>query len=403
MVLALAVILLQLLFTPLNAAPTDVSASKRPCIDLSLRVPASAQNGQYQIIKVQNNIDATSFAIDFDTWSSPNGTQRLLRNFTVSDTFDISAQLCVPSNGSKKNHLQIATHGSGFDKRYWDVAIDPQQYSYVDAALAAGYSILTYDRLGTGLSAHPDGDTIVQSGLELDILRSITKMARNGDLFKQNTSATQNGSAYNVFFDKIIHVGHSFGSILSNALIATSPTLSDAAVLTGYIQTGRFSSNKWAAWGLEYAPQNNATLFPNLSPGYIVPGTHAAMQANFFSTRRNTSTGIGGFDPKLLDYAYSIRQTLTGAEIASLSQVLTPGPAKGFKGPLQFVLAQFDYAVCAGDCSDAVNTEALKKLYPDARKIDTFMQPGTGHGLPFHKGANLGYQASLEWLNKNGL
>ena len=32
----------------------------------------------------------------------------------------------------------------------------------------------------------------------------------------------------------IILVGHSFGSLLVNALVATKPTLADAAIMTGY-------------------------------------------------------------------------------------------------------------------------------------------------------------------------
>ena len=130
---------------------------------------------------------------DLDTWSSPTPGQRLLRNITVSDTFDISVQLCVPPNGMKNIHLQIASHGFAFDKRYWDAAVNPSEYSYVDATLAAGYSILTYDRLGTGLSDKPDGDTIVQAPLELEILPGFTQMARSGDLLK-HAVGTENGT-----------------------------------------------------------------------------------------------------------------------------------------------------------------------------------------------------------------
>lgn len=36
--------------------------------------------------------------------------------------------------------------------------------------------------------------------------------------------------------DKVVHVGHSFGSIVTNALVASHPTLSDGIVLTGFSQ-----------------------------------------------------------------------------------------------------------------------------------------------------------------------
>ena len=52
----------------------------------------------------------------------------------------------------------------GFD-RYWDIEIDPEDYSYVGSALRHGYSILTYDRLGTGNSTKADAYEVLQAGV----------------------------------------------------------------------------------------------------------------------------------------------------------------------------------------------------------------------------------------------
>ncbi len=43
--------------------------------------------------------------------------------------------------------------------------------------LAQGYSILTYDRLGTGNSAKPDVYDIIQVSVEIEILRGLTNLA----------------------------------------------------------------------------------------------------------------------------------------------------------------------------------------------------------------------------------
>ncbi|MCJ1455668.1 hypothetical protein MMC28_006024 [Mycoblastus sanguinarius] len=402
------IIALALLFQRHDAGPVPSPNNNRPCVEFNLPVSATAQNAEYDIIRVQNDIDATAFTVDLDTWSSPTPGQRLLQNITVSDTFDISVQLCVPPNGMKNNHLQIASHGVAFDKRYWDAAVNPSEYSYVDAALTAGYSILTYDRLGTGLSDKPDGDTIVQAPLQLEILRGITQMARSGDLLK-HAVGTENGTVPEttsnhsiVAFDKIIHVGHSFGSFLTSALLTTYGNLSDAAIITGYDMNPHFVELRWTSAGLEYAPQNNATLFGDRSAGYMVGGTRAAIQTSFFSTQANATTGIGGFEEEVLDYAFSIRQTVTGAEIVSSSQ-LNLGAAESFEGPVQIVLGEFDYVVCRGNCNEAINLDSLKSLYPKAEDIYPFTQPGTGHGLTMHRGAQLGYKASLDWLERKGL
>ena len=415
--MAIATLLtLTLLFNRLGAGLVPSPASDRPtrpCVNFMLPVPATAQDIEYDTIHVSDNINATAFAVDLDTWSSKNATSRVLRNITVSDTFDISVQLCIPPNGIKKQNLFIATHGGGFDKRYWDPAINPSEYSFVHAALARGYSILTYDRLGTGLSDKSDAYNIVQVPLQLEILRSITNMARSGELLKHAAdeadpaSTTVSAASTNTFkipgvsFDKVIHVGHSFGSFLTDTLLAMYGNLSDAAVLTGYILNEHIAEARRTAFGLEYAPQNNATLFGDRSSGYLVWGTLTGLQTSFFSTQANAATGIGGFDTELLDYAFSIRQTVTTSEIIQFAVNLDPAPQ--FEGPLQFMLAEFDFPICRGDCRLPFDPATFRKLYPRAKKIDIYTQQGNGHALTMHRKANLGYKATLDWLDKFGV
>ena len=409
--MATAILLaLTLLFKRLEAGPPSPT-SDRPCTNFMLPVAATAQNAEYDIIHVDNNINATAYAVDLDTWSF-NATTRLQRNITISDTFNISVQLCVPTNGTKSHNLFIATHGGLFDKRYWDAAINPEEYSFVEAALARGYSILTYDRLGNGLSDKPDAYTIVQAPIQLEILRSITNMARSGELLKHTagnassagvtvSAASTNASNGSVIsFDKIIHIGHSFGSILTTALLATYGNLSDAAVSTGYIMNDHFAEMRKTSHGLEYAPQNNQTLFGDRSSGYMVDGTLSGFQTVFFSTQANTTTGTGGFDTEVLDYAFSIRQTITTSEF--LPPTIDLGAAPDFKGPLQFMLAEFDYPVCRGDCRLSFDPVFFQSLYPNATDIDIYTQEGNGHALTLHRKANTGFKATLDWLDRNG-
>ena len=403
--MAIATLLtLTLLLNRLEAGPVIVPAGDRPCVNFMLPVPATAQNTEYDIIHVDDNVNATAFAVDLDTWSF-NATSRILRNITVSDTFDISVQLCRPPNGIKKQNLLIATHGAGFDKRYWDPAINPSEYSFVDAALAEGYSILTYDRLGTGSSDKPDAYTIVQAPLQVEILKGITEMARSGELgavsagTMVSNASTSTSNESDASFDKIIHVGHSFGSILTSRLLATYGNLSDAAVLTGYIPNQYLADLRLTSWGLEYAPQSNMTLFGDRPSGYMVAGARG-LQTTFFSTEANASTGIGGFDTQVLDYAFSIRQTVATSEW--LQFPVTLGAAPQFQGPLQFMLAEFDFGVCRGDCRLAFDLASLQGSFPNATDIDIYTQPGSGHALTMHRKANLGYEATLDWLDRNG-
>lgn len=95
-----ALLTLTLLFNRLEAGPVPSPAGHRPCVNFMLPVPATAQKTEYDVVHVNNNVDAAAFTVDLDTLSF-NATDRVLRNVTVSDTFDISVQLCLPPNGIK--------------------------------------------------------------------------------------------------------------------------------------------------------------------------------------------------------------------------------------------------------------------------------------------------------------
>ena len=362
-------------------------------------VPVTANNSIYDVTHVNNNIDAAHWAQYEDTWDTPSAAERIIRNITISKTYNIHANLCVPPNGKKRSNLQIATHGAAFDSRYWNVPIDPEQHSYVSAALDEGYSILTYDRLGTGLSDKPDAYTEVQPPAELEILRGITEIARSGKLWEHvSHSASPLGS--HVTFNKFIHIGHSYGSILTMALAAKYPNLSDAAIFTSAIYNKEIYSLQ-TPLAYEFALDNDPKLFAGSKSGYLVPGTVSGIQTGFFSSRENKTTGIGGFEPRLLDYAYSIRQPVPLAVHYALAvlDIL----ALEFTGSVQFVVAEFDFLVCYGDCRNTYNTTELLEFYPKAADINVHVVPGTGHGLPLHNKARIGFDATLAWLDRRGL
>ena len=79
---------------------------------------------------------------------------------TQTNSYMISGTLCTPrhtSNTTQTTNVQLLVHGAGYDSSYWDFSPDGKtdDYSYVSAAAAAGLTTFRYDRLGTGLSDHP--------------------------------------------------------------------------------------------------------------------------------------------------------------------------------------------------------------------------------------------------------
>ncbi|RDW65739.1 alpha/beta hydrolase [Aspergillus mulundensis] len=381
------------------AAPAPVSSgtpntTTRSCVDLALSLPIKANNSIYDIPRVDNNIDAVDFVWDLDHWSAPNATERIRGPKPVDQTFTISAQLCVPQapNAEKADILQIATHGFGFDKRYWDAGLQPEKYSYVDAALAAGYSILTYDRLGVGSSDKPDAYEIVQVPVQVEILAAIAGLARRGTLA---TQAKAKASFTVPTFTKTVLVGHSFGSGLTISMLAHYPHLVDGAVATGLIPNTQVGAAGQRAFGLEYAAASNPSRFHDRGSGYLVQGTVSALQQVFFKK--------GFFEPRVLEYADSIKETGTAGEFVSFGSALER-PAGGYRGPILFALAEYDFGTCLGDCKGTYDVSEIRRgLFPGAADVGVHVQPGSGHTLTLHGNATGHYEAVFAYLREWGL
>ncbi|PGH13488.1 hypothetical protein AJ79_03618 [Helicocarpus griseus UAMH5409] len=365
------------------------------CKQLDIPVSATSDSAIYDIPRVNNDIDAISWAIWSDTWSRVKGPQTVVKNTTTSGTFNIHAQLCVPkASDQKKNILQIATHGVHYDSRYWDPELNREEQSYVEASLRAGYSILTYDRLGVGQSDIPDAYEVVQAPLELEILRQLTLMARNGDLYNFAAKANPATAAFDKIEkpSKLVHVGHSFGSFLTSAFIAKHSSLSDGAIITGFLLTEYLGKPGMSSFNAEYA----APSFDRPS-GYIVC-QKSGIQTIFFAGDPNTA-----FTKEMLDYGDKIKQPVPIGEFASAYHIIgLTGP--DFAGPIQYMLPEFDFYICYGDCKGIYDIEHLEKTYPKAAgKIEVAIQPNTGHAFTLHNNATAGYQVTFDFLAKHGL
>ncbi|KAF4451546.1 hypothetical protein F53441_5503 [Fusarium austroafricanum] len=376
--------------TPTFASPTG---QNKNCINLQIPVTASGKNVKYNSVKVENNIELVDFVWDVTTWSHAN---RSSEELPVRGKYSINAQLCIPANGKKSDILQIATHGLGFDKRYWDSELKPELYSYVDAALQQGYSILTYDRLGTGKSTKADGYNEVQLGLQVAILKGLTVMAREGKLVE--TSKVSGKHPDKTFSNykpkKVVHVGHSFGSATTTGLLAADGGLSDGAILTGFLPNKQQGSIGPEAFGFEVAKLHDPKRFGDRPAGYAVQASLSAIQQIFLKK--------GTFTLEALQYAEKIKQTGTVGELFSR---LSDGgkPNDSFKGPIQYFIGEYDYPFCYGDCNDTYDMKTLEGLTPGASHVEAYLQPGTGHGLTLSTNATLGYQVMLNYLDSHKL
>lgn len=305
--------------------------------------------------------------------------------------------------------------------------IRPEEYSYVDAAINKGYSILTYDPLGTGKSEKPDAYDVVQIPVHIEILAGLTRIARNGKLISSSkvlSNNTQEATISDFQPLKVVHIGHSFGSFVISNMIAQYGNLSDGAILTAFLLNTRMKENMIDVlhYDHEFAKEHDPVRFGEYSSGYFVLTTKSDLQKLFF---RKAS-----LEPELLTYTERVKQPEAVGEYASegtspLLRVLD------FNGPIQVSLEQthilwpvvcpngrtatdgftrtqffngeFDNFVCKGDCRNIYDEELTNYTYPAASDRSAYLQPNTGHALTPSTNASAGFEVMLQYLDSQGL
>lgn len=212
--------------------------------------------------------------------------------------------------------------------------VDPQQYSYVDAAINKGYSVLSYDRLGTGASEKPNAYDDVQIPVEIEILAGLTKIARSGKLTSSSKAASNASAAFDFLPTKIVHVGHSYGSYVNSLMLIKYPDIIDGAIFTGLYPNSIEATDPLNVlnYNHAFANESDPARFSEYGSGYFVLDNEETLQKLFFQK--------ASLDPALLTYAESIKQPEAVGEYSS-EEGNPLAPAPGYKGPLMVSLEVF--------------------------------------------------------------
>ncbi|KHN99731.1 uncharacterized protein MAM_02584 [Metarhizium album ARSEF 1941] len=357
-------------------------ASARQCRNLTVPVSISSRNAILDLVPPSTEIEVTNLLLNMAR-PGINGTANVVKGYkTVSGDYQLAATYCEP-DGGPGHALQILTHGVGFDRSYWDLSFANYKYSYVNRALDAGYSTLSWDRLGIGRSSHGHPVDEIQLPLEISALKALTDAARGGHLC---------GVAH--AFRKTVHLGHSFGSAMTYSLAAMYPNTTDAIVLTGFSQVPQFMA--YFALGGNFAPvADNRRLSSQYAAGYIAPKDSIGIHINFF--------GPDDFDTELLRLA-----TETG-QPAAVGELLTVGSvpkSSDFRGPVMVITGDRDIPFCGGNCMDtkAIDDSAANLIeysrgsFKHASAFQATVVPKAGHGLNYNSNAPDVYRSITDFL-----
>lgn len=369
-----------------NPTIQSSAGGKAICISGIIDVAASATNAHITLEPPKNQIEVTNFITEGLQINTTTGERYISGANQVSGTYGIYSQLCFPSATGTINTttIQFLIHGAGYDRSYWNAA---PGYSYVDYAAEEGYTTFLYDRLGVGLSDHPDPIQVVQTPLEAAVGHSLVQLLRTGHIAARP-------------FSQVVGVGHSFGSHQVATITSQHPRDFDGVILTGFsadssntLDIAGGMSTALESADASIASQSDPTRFGHLPNGYLTLANMKGIQFFFFRAPQ--------FDLALLELSEKTKQTMTIGEFLSAERSLS----LNFTGPIYVVNGQNDMPGCWGDCLFPINKAAAVKeaLYP-AASIGSgwYLAPETGHGLNLHYTANEAYGQIFNFMKANG-
>ncbi|KAM0512143.1 hypothetical protein ACHAPE_009193 [Trichoderma viride] len=352
-----------------QALPQPASASCR-----DIQIPITVSTPRFILAtSLKDDWDAAALSLnltrrDFSKASDPlpiSGSTAA----AVKSTYTVGATLC----GSGGPTL-VLTHGIIESKLYWRPNFpNSEKYNFVDAAIAQGYSVLSYDRIGVGSSPKVNSFTDAQFQVEVAVLEGLVNYAKT----KAHAS-------------KVALVGHSYGSYISSA--AASHVAVDGLVLTGFSGTFDYFPPFIAGAGFRIAKLQNPVRWGQLDSGYITSSDLYAETYVYYAAPY--------FERSVAEWTYNVAsEPFAVGELPSL--LATNVSYSDIKAPVLVLQGQFDVSACGGNCVGVVN--GTKDIFTGAKVLEYVDNLPAGHNLNFHKVAPQAFQKIFKFLKAQGV
>jgi pimeloyl-ACP methyl ester carboxylesterase len=291
----------------------------------------------------------------------------------VSGPARVSGELCAAA-GDGVVHLLVP--GATYNSSYWDFPYQPERYSYVRAMRDAGIATFRLDRLGTGDSNRP-------ASLEMSLLS-------HAEVVRQVALALRTGSL-GQSFEKVVLVGHSYGTLVTYAAVGADPNLVDGVIATA-VSRGpdlpglveilvTFSHPAWLEGG----------RFSGLDPGYLttIPG----QRGDFYYGP--------SVDPQVVAVDEATKDVQSTTDLATIGLPLLS--TLNFRKPVLNVMGENDLVFCQLiPCSSPLspwNAEPL--LFPQVPSYDSLIVRETGHNINLHPNGHVFFEKAIEWTRTN--
>ncbi len=321
-----------------------------------------------------------------DGGRSPSGAT--CRNFympvtghpTDPATHQVWGQLCARGTLSGKT-VQLLVPGGAYTHVYWDWPGQPRTYSYVDYATRHGYATLNLDKLGYGLSDHPN-PVLLDFRTQAHVVHQVVQYLRNGNLGTR--------------FDTVVTNGHSMGG-LTIEYEASKYQDVDGLIVSGFgHELNVATTDNPFARNTTPASTDPAFADQPWAPGYYT--TKPASRCAVFSYP-------GDVDPRNCTVEEQTKGTLTQGELDTIvpdsyDQVNT----RQITAPALWSLGIHDILWCpeTSDCTTAPAADR-ERGYWQPGLLTQYITPQAGHSVNVGYGAPQFYARTIEWLRQNAL
>lgn len=293
--------------------------------------------------------------------------------------YNVAGVLCTEGSIHNKT-VQVTIHGGTYSHLYWDWPYQPETYSYVRRATAAGYAVLNIDRIGSGRSDRPPAEAVTLPA-NAHVVHQIVQALRGGNLIVPSFGIVR--------AERVVLVGHSIGSFTSVTEAATYGDV-DGVVVTGAVHAiGPDVATALA----DFHPASLDPRFAgqNIPEGYLtsLPGRR---DARYFYYAPSV-------DPQVIEVDEQTKETVTLAEVAGLA---TWGAlSSAIHVPVLVVVGDYDTLLCPEpSCTGSGAAAAEAGFYAPDSCAEVVVMPDTGHNLNLHVTAPLSYDTILEWMDR---
>lgn len=294
----------------------------------------------------------------------------------------IYGHLCLPKSGHS-SVLQVLVPGYMYGSSYWDMPGAGAQYSYAGALNQAGYATLAIDPLGVGRSSHPPGALLTENILAAGV-HDVVQAGHNNQL---------PGGPY----DKVVSVGHSYGTAVTDVEAATYHDV-DGTIATGavHLEGAVGLAQLVGASHPAAADDRLRKQVPKNDPTYLTsrPGTRGDL---FYAP--------GDSNPEVIKRDEASKQTATVGQLATTPEYIVPTVTRSIDKPSLVVLGQQDKFFCAGAGGAALESCTNSKALHDSESLfwspeaqmQAYVLPKSGHSVNLADNAGQWYQRAIEW------